>query len=214
MHVTVIGSGDVGKALAFGFAKKGNYTTIVTRNPNNASLHDWNDSHDFDINIIDYGDIDKDTEVFVIAVQWAGVFEAIDRASKDIFRGKIIIDATNPVKFDADVPGLLVSYPESAGKKIQEYLPDAHVVKAFNIIGHQHMYMPQFETGTPDMIICGNDTVSKTTVTNILHGFGWESVLDFGLIENAYILETLCNAWVRYYSITKSSNHAISFVTE
>lgn len=36
------------------------------------------------------------------------------------------------------------------------------VVKAFNTVGHAHMFRPAFPGGPPDMVFCGNDDGAKS----------------------------------------------------
>jgi len=47
------------------------------------------------------------------------------------------------------------------------------------------------------MYICGNDPAAKKTVTELLHKFGWTSVIDLGGIKSARELESLCILWVK-----------------
>jgi len=90
---------------------------------------------------------------------------------------------------------------------VQRWLPDARVVKAFNIIGNAHMFKPQFPGGPPDMFVCGNDADAKKTVTDLCTGFGWP-VIDIGGIEGARLLEPLAMLWILHAIHSSSGNHA------
>jgi predicted dinucleotide-binding enzyme len=97
------------------------------------------------------------------------------------FAGKVLIDVTNPLDFSKGMPPKLsVGHTDSAGEIVQRLLPDAKVVKAFNIVGNTHMVHPDFPQkrgGPPTMLICGNDDEAKKVVTdNILAKFGWETI--------------------------------------
>ena len=74
-------------------------------------------------------------------------------------------------------------------------MPEAKVVKAFNIVGNALMINPQLPGGPPDMFICGNDEGAKATVTGILSDFGWPTI-DIGGIEGARYLEPMAILWV------------------
>jgi predicted dinucleotide-binding enzyme len=51
-------------------------------------------------------------------------------------------------------------------------LPEARVVKAFNIVGNPHMVNPDFPNGGPPaMFLCGNDNESKKIVTDKILAF-------------------------------------------
>ena len=82
-----------------------------------------------------------------------------------MLRGKVVIDATNPLEFNAGMPPRLAgSGNDSAGERVQRLLPDAHVVKAFNTVGNALMFRPSFPGGPPDMFICGNSEEAKKKV--------------------------------------------------
>jgi predicted dinucleotide-binding enzyme len=54
-------------------------------------------------------------------------------AGPEKFRGKVVIDTTNPLDFSGGMPPkLAVAGNDSAGEHVQRLLPDARVVKAFN----------------------------------------------------------------------------------
>ena len=46
------------------------------------------------------------------------------------------------------------------------------------------------------MFIAGEDPDAKSTVTEVLHDFGWPGVYDLGGIESARLTESLCLMWV------------------
>jgi hypothetical protein len=85
------------------------------------------------------------------------------------------------------------------------------VVKAFNIVGHQHMIHPDFPAGPPDMFYCGNDAAAKRTVDRILIDFGWNTI-DIGGIEGARLLEPMCILWVLYGARGGGWNHAFKLL--
>jgi predicted dinucleotide-binding enzyme len=97
-------------------------------------------------------------------------------AGPERFRGKVLIDTTNPLDFSGGMPPkLAVSGNDSGGERVQRLLPDAFVVKAFNTVGNAFMFRPEFPGGPPDMFICGNHDDAKAKVAGILEDFGWVS---------------------------------------
>jgi predicted dinucleotide-binding enzyme len=92
-------------------------------------------------------------------------------------------------------PKLAVSGDDSGGERVQQLLPDARVVKAFNTVGNAFMFRPEFPGGPPDMFICGDHDDAKTKVAAILKDFGW-GVVDVGGIECSRYLEAMCMVWV------------------
>jgi predicted dinucleotide-binding enzyme len=132
---------------------------------------------------------------------------AVRAASLDAFRGKLVIDVTNPLEFSTGKPLLAVGHTDSGGEQLQRLLPDARVVKPWNTVGNTLMFKPKLAGGPPDMPICGNDEAAKTAVSNILKEFGW-GVLDLGGIESSRYLEAMCMAWVLYGFKHNTWNHA------
>lgn len=107
---------------------------------------------------------------------------------------------------------MAVGYTDSAAETNQQLMPEAKVIKAFNIVGNPHMVHPDFPGGPPTMFICGNDEVYKKMVTEkILTPFGWETI-DIGGLEGARLLEPLAMLWITYYFRTGTGNHAFKLL--
>jgi predicted dinucleotide-binding enzyme len=117
-------------------------------------------------------------------------------AGPDKFRGKVVIDATNPLDASSGMPPkLAVVGEDSAGERAQRLLTEAHVVKAFNTVGNSLMFRPNLPGGPPDMFIAGNNDEAKKKVSALLKDFGW-GVIDLGGIESSRYLEAMCMVWV------------------
>lgn len=130
------------------------------------------------------------------------------------FRGKVVIDATNPLDFSGGMPPTLaVAGNDSGGERVQQLLPDTHVVKAFNTVGNQLMFRPTLPGGPPDMFICGNSDDSKRVVGDIVHDFGWR-VVDLGGIESSRYLEAMCMVWVLASVRSNNWNQAFKLLSE
>ena len=96
-------------------------------------------------------------------------------------------------------------------ERLQKIIPDAKLVKAFNIVGSDLMYKPNFPGGKPTMFICGNDDEAKKTVTGILTSFGYETE-DMGKIEAARAIEPLCILWCIPGFIRNQWTHAFKLL--
>jgi predicted dinucleotide-binding enzyme len=117
-------------------------------------------------------------------------------AGPENFRGKLVLDTTNPLDFSGGMPPKLVGgLGDSLGEKIQRALPGAHVVKAFNTVGNALMFRPDLPGGPPDMFVCGDDGQAKKTAAGICREFGW-GVVDVGGIGSSHYLEAMCMVWV------------------
>lgn len=208
-RVGIVGSGDVGKALARGFASRDWAVTIGTRSPE--PLEEWRAETPGDIAI---GTVDETAafgDVIVLAVRGDVATEAIELAASANFSGKLVLDATNPLDFSGDgPPHLLFGGTDSLGERIQARLPEAMVVKCFSTVSNLQMVDPSFETETPPMMICGNDPDAKERTEAILVSFGWPGALDVGDIESSRYLEALVPLWVRIGAVYDTWEHAFS----
>lgn len=144
-------------------------------------------------------------EVLVFACKGeVSVYDSViaSAGGADAFKGKVVVDAGNPLTFETGAPELSLSGKTSLGQVVQEKLPEARVVKCYNSIGNAYMVDPTpIEGGLlPDMWICGNDDEAKATTTELLVSSGWPktNVIDAGAIEHSALLEPLCILWVNF----------------
>ena len=218
MKVGILGSGDVGRRLGDGLIELGHTVKIGTRDPAKIEIVQWISNHGGEEGKASAGTFVEAAsfghELTVLATAWEGTSNVIKMADPKNFARKVVIDTTNPLDFSKGLPPrLAVGYSDSAGETIQRLLPEAKVVKAFNIVGNPHMIHPDFpQGGPPTMFICGNDEDAKKMVTgNILTPFGWETI-DIGGIEGARLLESLAMLWITYYFRTNTGNHAFKLL--
>jgi 8-hydroxy-5-deazaflavin:NADPH oxidoreductase len=125
--------------------------------------------------------------------------------------GKIVLDASDPLDFSSDRPGLFVGTTDSLSERIQRLIPDAYVVKGLNVVQADVMINPRLTGGDPDMFIAGDDDEAKKIITDLLAEFGWP-VIDMGGIESARWLEALSLAWVVYSHRTGQTHHAFKLI--
>ncbi len=194
MKIGILGSGDVGQALAVGFIKHGHEVTIGTRSPN--KLAEWAKKN-LRARIGSFEETAEFGEGLVLAVKGSAAADALREAGADNLKGKIVIDATNPVADAPPTNGVLkffTDFNESSMERLQREFADARFVKAFNSVGAESMVNPQFKNGPPTMFICGNDDAAKKVVAGFLAQFGWETA-DMGKAEGARAIEPLCMLW-------------------
>jgi len=207
MNIGILGSGAVGKSLAEGFLKLGNEVKIGTRDE--SKLKEFVEGKN--ISVGSFSDTASFGEILVLAVKGDVVENVVSIAGKDNFSGKIVIDVTNPLKFEkeGEPPKLFTAFPSSLGKRIQELLPDSKVVKAFNTVTSVYMCNPKLEEGIPDMFIAGNG--GKDKIKDFAEKWGW-NVIDVGGIEHAHLLESLAMIWIRYGFMNNYWTHAFKLL--
>jgi len=212
MRIGVLGTGDVGKALGRGFITLGHDVTIGSRSATNEKAVAWSKGMGPKASVGTFADAAAFGDVVVLATLGLANETALRSAGPEKFRGKVVIDTTNPLDFSGGMPPkLAVTGNDSAGEHVQRLLPDAHVVKAFNTVGNSLMFRPDLPGGPPDMFVCGNREDAKKTVADILKDFGW-GVVDVGGIESSRYLEAMCLVWVLHGARTNTWNHAFKLL--
>jgi len=196
MQIGIIGSGIVGRVLAAAFLKEGDEVMLGTRNIAKEEVLTWKNTNPGG----QTGNFEQAAlfgELIVLATGGKVIEKAIQLAGEENFKDKTVIDTTNPISTVPPVNGVIqyfTSPNESLMEKIQAWLPEANIVKAFNSVGNAMMYKPDYHNILPSMFICGNNEAAKKVVTGILTRFGWETE-DMGHAEAARAIEPLCMLW-------------------
>lgn len=212
MKVGIVGTGDVGKAVGRGFIALGKAVKMGARDARNEKAIAWAREMGANASVGTFRDAADFGDIVVLATLGVANESAITMAGPESFRGKVVIDTTNPLDFSAGMPPkLAVSGHDSGGEGVQRLLPDAHVVKAFNTVGNAFMFRPDFPGGPPDMFMCGNHEDGKAKVAAILRDFGW-GVVDVGGIESSRYFEAMCMVWVLAAMRTGNWNHAFKLL--
>ena len=129
--------------------------------------------------------------------------EALGTVDSESLRGKILIDASNPLQ-QAEDGSMIMSFcnTDSLGERIQKAFPNTRVVKTLNTVNCEVMVNPSLVPGDHNLFICGNDDAAKKDVINLLaNWFGWkpENIVDLGDITGARGMEMLMPFWLRLF---------------
>lgn len=195
MRIGILGSGDVGQALANGFIKYGNEVMVGTRSPGKLSA--WKATAGKAGRVGTFAETAAFGEMIVLAAKGRTAQSTLQLAGAENLKGKTIIDTTNPIAETPPENGVLkyfTTLDSSLMEQLQSAFPEAHFVKAFSCVGNAFMVNPDFGGIKPTMFICGNDANAKTEVGKILDLFGFE-VEDMGGVEAARAIEPLCILW-------------------
>lgn len=191
MKIGILGTGDVGRSLGRAFATLGHDVHLGSRSADNEAAAAWADEVGAQASHGTFADAARFGELLVLAVAGRAIESALASVDGDACAGKLVLDATNP--YDFQTGERLVE--DSGGELAQRLLPDAHVVKCFNSVGHGLMFRPDLPGGPPDMFICGDDDSAKARTRELLGEFGWNAV-DLGGIGMSRALEPLAVVWV------------------
>jgi predicted dinucleotide-binding enzyme len=132
-------------------------------------------------------DVVRHAEVIVLAVPMHRVREL----PRELFAGKILVDATNywePV--DGDDPELSAA-PDGTSMIVQDRFPSARVVKSLNQLGYHQLEESQRPRGAPDRIAigaAGDDRLALRRVMRLLDRVGFDPV-DAGPLKSGVALE-------------------------
>jgi predicted dinucleotide-binding enzyme len=141
----VLGSGEVGRRPAAGFASRGHRVMIGSRVPGNPELREWLSGDGAGIEAGTFAEAAEHGELLVLAALGNAAEQAIADAGPNNFSGKVVIDAMNPLDFSGGFPPKLsIAGEDSLGERVQRALSDAKVV---NTIGNAYLVDPSFSEG-------------------------------------------------------------------
>lgn len=210
MKIGIIGSGGVAQTLGSGFLAKGHEVKLGTRNIE--KLTEWLEKAGEKASAGSFAEAGQFGGVIFIATLGEAALDAINLAGKENFKGKTVIDLTNPLDFSKGTPPrFAATVGNSLGEQIQGALPEANVVKAFNSIGAAIMVNPHFGDDTATQFIAGNDDEAKAEAKKLAEEFGWD-VEDLGGIEQAFFLEAFASLWINYGFKHNHWTHAFKFL--
>lgn len=209
MTVGILGSGNVGVALAKGFLAEGHEVYIATREPGGNKGAELRSELE-GTTVTDFASTAKAAELVVLCVNAAGLQATVQMAGAENLAKKVVIDTTNSIKQQGEA--LIYAGGEtSMAEQVQNWLPDSKVVKAFNTVGAAMMYKPDFGGQTPTMFIAGDDSEAKKMVSGIISMFGWEP-LDCGGLVLARSLEPMALVWINNSMASGTPHHAFKML--
>jgi NADPH-dependent F420 reductase len=166
-HVTIIGNGNMGKAISQIVNAGGSTVEVFGRS-----------------------DADKPVtgDIVVLAVPYPAVADVVAKRA-DQFAGRIVVDITNPLNFET-FDELVVPADGSAAADIAATLPDSRVVKAFNTNFAATLVAGQVGSVPTTVLIAGDDADAKALLAGVVSAGGLRAV-DAGSLRRARELEAL-----------------------
>jgi 8-hydroxy-5-deazaflavin:NADPH oxidoreductase len=183
MTYSIIGSGNIGSAVARQFARKSISVAIANaRGPGSlAALCKELGQHIVPQTL----EAALRADTVILAVPFSAV-PVIARAGGDWTR-KIVIDATNAIDFPAYTPTDLGGRPSS--EVVAEKLRGARLVKAFNTLPAAVLAMDPTEGGGHRVLfISGNDAEANSEVAGLVAKFGFAPI-DLGKLSEGGLLQ-------------------------
>lgn len=183
--IAVIGTGRVGGALGPRLGALGYPVIYGSRTPGSDRVAALVAGSSEQSRAALPGESVNGADIVILAVPW----QAIDATLTGLgaLDGKIVIDVTNALRVN-EQRMMEMAVATSAAEIIQQRIPGASVVKAFNAVGSHVMADPATGGGPVTIPLAGNDAAAKTRVAALVEELGFES-LDVGPLGNARYLE-------------------------
>ncbi|WP_329286203.1 NADPH-dependent F420 reductase [Streptomyces sp. NBC_00691] len=171
--IAVLGNGRVGGNLAAALIRAGHEVTVADSTPGAAA------------------EAARRARIVINATPGAGSLERL-AALRDELRDTLLVDVSNATTDGPDgLPADLLHPGSSLAERLQEALPDTHVVKTLNTMLFPVMTAPATLTQAPTAFLSGEDPWAKQTVRELLRDLGWhnEWITDLGGIRTARATE-------------------------
>ncbi|MBG9377948.1 NAD(P)-binding domain-containing protein [Panacibacter sp. DH6] len=185
MKIAVIGSGNVGGALAQQWIKAGHTVLIGANFPLSGKSIELATKIGEDRFAVIENAV-KQCDVILIATPATAIFDIIQQMG-DV-SGKVIIDASNAVMKGPE------PYPT-----VYHCLADrtsAAIVKCFNTTGFENMLNPVYNNERIDMFMAGDSDKAKETARQLALDCGFGGCIDFGKADKVVLLEQFALSWI------------------
>ncbi len=187
MTIAILGSGNVGSALASGLMKAGHSVCFGVRDVNSAKSITAG-TRAAGVPLLTVSEACRDAEVIIVTTPPEAVAALVPQLGE--VQGKVIIDATNSVRTRPE------PYP-TAFHALKALTHSEGVVKCFNTTGFENMLDPVYPGfGGIDMFCAGNDKAAKAVATRLAKDIGFDACWDFGGDDKVELLEKLALSWI------------------
>ncbi len=186
MNIAIIGTGNVGGALAQGLTRAGHRIRLGVRDLKNFKGKNLLDASP-DITAHPLTEAVDASDVIILAAP-AQTADQVARSLGDV-AGKVIIDTMNGV----------FMRPEGFANTTDAILANCNsvdVVKCFNTTGFENMLDPNYGDQRADMFVAGDSPRGKATATQLARDLGFGQVWDFGGLDKVSLLEQLALCWI------------------
>jgi predicted dinucleotide-binding enzyme len=180
VRIAVIGAGNVGTTLARAAIAAGHSVTISAAHPDRARTAAEATGATA---AASSGEAARGADMVIVAVPYPALRD-VAADLDDLVSGVAVVDVTNTLK--PDFSGLATE--TSAAEELQQLLPGASVVKAFNTVLGPNQANPVVDGVTLDGFFAGDDQAAKAKVAELLEAIGYRP-LDVGGLSAARGLE-------------------------
>ena len=191
MNITIIGAGNMGRAIGTRAVAGGHSVTYIDREPEEAEkvAKDVKASakNGAQVSTASLGNAELG-DVVVLAV-WYGTNIEIAKQLGDKLAGKVVVDIANPLNSTYD--GLATAPDSSSAEDLAKAVPSgAKVVKAFNTTFASTLLAGQVAGQPLDVFIAGDDADAKSKVAQLAKDGGMRPI-DTGPLSRSRQIEAM-----------------------
>ncbi len=189
MLITIIGAGNMGRAIGTRAVAGANDVEIVDRDAEEARslAGELASAGAGSATAVKPGGM-IGGDIVVLAVYYPSVAEIVEQYG-DQLAGRVVVEITNPIDFET-TEGLVVPAETSAAEQLAERLPDASVVKAFNTTFARTLVGGEVDGHPLDVLVAGDEGDAKRKVAALAEAGGLRAI-DVGPLRRARQLEQL-----------------------
>lgn len=186
MNIAIIGTGNVGGALATQWARKGHRIFLGVRNAAEFKGKALLENPGTTVHSVQ--EAVAAAEVIVLATQAPAAVEVAQSLGDT--QGKIIIDAMNIVRGNGPA-GF-----KTTAEAILAHTATRDVVKCFNTTGFNNMAHPQYGDMAIDMFMAGDSSKGKAAARQLALDAGFGECYDIGGNDRFELMEQFAFFWI------------------
>ncbi|MEU1862744.1 NADPH-dependent F420 reductase [Streptomyces gardneri] len=184
MRIGILGTGNVGQALAAAWLRAGHDVVLGSRRPGDEELlTGLKELLQAGLRVDDPAGAAAHAEVLVNATPGTASVALLASIGAPALAGKVLLDVAVGFLEDESLSHQVVSL----GEEIQRAFPDTRVVKSLCTIDRAVMVAPESLEGPSTVFLSGEDAEAKRIVGGLLADLGWpaDALLDLGGIATA-----------------------------
>jgi 8-hydroxy-5-deazaflavin:NADPH oxidoreductase len=184
MKIAIIGTGNIGAALATKWASKGHIISLGVKDEKKFKGMELLKKEN--IKVYSIKEAVNISDVILMATPPTAIFEITEQLG-DV-TGKIIIDATN------NVAQKINPYPTVFHFLVEK--TTAEVVKCFNSTGFENIVDTNYNGEAIDMFMAGDSEKAKSVAEQLALDAGFCACVNFGNADKVELLEKFALSWI------------------